>query len=94
LTLSLKPGITILKNKPMIATHNIQEITFEQNFMNLYIDGKEIKVSLDEVSEKLKSATELQRNFYKVSPSGYGIHWPLIDEDLSVDAILKISVQP
>lgn len=88
------PGITILKNKPMIATYNIQKITFEQNFMNLYIEGKKIKISLDKVSEKLKSATELQRNFYKVSPSGYGIHWPLIDEDLSVDAILKISVQP
>ncbi|MBC7864216.1 MAG: DUF2442 domain-containing protein, partial [Bacteroidia bacterium] len=24
---------------------------------------------------------------------GYGIHWPLIDEDLSVDALLKISEQ-
>ena len=77
----------------MIATHHIQEITFEQNSINLHIDGKEIKVSLDKVSLKLKIANALQRNFYKISPSGYGIHWPLIDEDLSVDAILKISLQ-
>lgn len=77
----------------MIAIHNIQEITFEQNSINIHIDGKEIKVSLDKISSKLKTANDLQRNFYKISPSGYGIHWPLIDEDLSVDAILKISGQ-
>ncbi len=89
----LKLGIIILKNKIMIATHNIQKITFEQNSINLYIDGKAIKLSLDKVSPKLKIASELERNFYKISPSGYGIHWPLIDEDLSIDAILKISGQ-
>lgn len=75
----------------MVTTHTIQEITFEQNFINLNIDGKTIKVSLDKISPKLKMASELQRSFYKISPSGYGIHWPLIDEDLSVGAILKIS---
>jgi hypothetical protein len=77
----------------MIATHNIQEITFEQNSLNINIDGKEILVSLDKISQKLKTANNIQRSFYKISPSGYGIHWPLIDEDLSVDAILKISQQ-
>jgi hypothetical protein len=77
----------------MIATHNIQKITFEQNSLNINIDGKEIMISLDKVSPKLKTANNIQRSFYKISPSGYGIHWPLIDEDLSVDALLKISGQ-
>ena len=83
------PGIIALKNKIMIATHNIQAITFDQNFIFLQIDGKQVKVSLEEISPKLKAADDFQRQFYKVSPSGYGIHWPLIDEDLSVDALLK-----
>jgi hypothetical protein len=48
---------------------------------------------LDKISNKLRLANELQRNFYKISPSGYGIHWPLIDEDLSVDALLKTTEQ-
>ncbi len=73
----------------MIATHKIQDITFDQNSIFLQIDGIQIKVSLESLSAKLKTANELQRKLYKVSPSGYGIHWPLIDEDLSVDAILK-----
>ena len=28
---------------------------------------------------------------FKVSPSGYGIHWPLIDEDLSFNGLIKIA---
>ena len=77
----------------MIATHNIQDITFDQNSIQLNIDGKHIIILLDKISSKLKSANELERNFYKISPSGYGIHWTLINEDLSVDALIKISEQ-
>ena len=73
----------------MIVTHNIQNITFSENTMQLMIDGKLIAIPLDKISNKLKTATELQRNFYKISPSGYGIHWPLIDEDLSVAALIQ-----
>ncbi len=77
----------------MIATHNITDVSFGQNSISLIIDGKTIELPLDKVSKKLKDASDLQRKLYKVSPSGYGIHWPLIDEDLSVDAILKLHGQ-
>jgi uncharacterized protein DUF2442 len=73
----------------MIATHIIQNITFDQQFIHLEIDHKPLKIALDKISSKLKSADELQRNFYKISPSGYGIHWPLIDEDLSVNYLIR-----
>ncbi len=76
----------------MIATHKVDEITFDQNFMYLYLNGKTFKVAIEPVSSKLKAADEIQRNFYKISPSGYGIHWPLIDEDLSVDLLLKAAI--
>jgi Protein of unknown function (DUF2442) len=77
----------------MIATHTIQDITFDQNSIQLSIDGKLFKISLNKISSKLQSANELQRSLYKISPSGYGIHWPLIDEDLSVDSLMKIAGQ-
>ncbi|MDP1725333.1 MAG: DUF2442 domain-containing protein [Bacteroidota bacterium] len=73
----------------MIATHNIEKVSFEENFMILQIDGKELKLKLDKLSSKLYHANKIERELYKVSPSGYGIHWPLIDEDLSIEAILK-----
>ena len=73
----------------MIATHKIQTIRFDKEFIYLQIDGKEIKAALEKVSGKLKVADDIQRILYKISPSGYGIHWPLIDEDLSVDGLIK-----
>jgi len=76
----------------MISTHTIQEVSFDKNSMSLKNDGKLIKVTLDKISSKLKAANDFQRQFFKVSPSGYGIHWPLLDEDLSVEALLKTSL--
>lgn len=75
----------------MLVTHNIEAVTFDHNLICLQIDGDLIKLPISKVSKKLESATELQRNLFTISPSGYGIHWPLIDEDLSVDSILKIA---
>lgn len=73
----------------MIATHNVEAISFEQDLICLTVDGQVIKLRLSKVSKKLELANDIQRNLYTISPSGYGIHWPLIDEDLSVDSLLK-----
>jgi hypothetical protein len=34
-------------------------------------------------------ASQSQRQLFEVSPSGYGIHWPEIDEDLAITPLLK-----
>jgi hypothetical protein len=31
---------------------------------------------------------------FEVSPSGYGIHWPRLDEDISIDGLLGIVHSP
>jgi hypothetical protein len=77
----------------MIADHQISAISFEQDNICLAIDGKVLILPLEKVSKKLQNATEIQRNFFELSPSGYGIHWPLIDEDLGVDALVKLHEQ-
>jgi hypothetical protein len=74
----------------MKISHVIQDISFDKYHLLLVIDGNEIKIPLAKVSKKLDVATDIERQFYKISPSGYGIHWPLIDEDLSVNALLKL----
>jgi hypothetical protein len=76
----------------MTETHIIQDISFDQENMFIIVDGKSIQVAMENISSKLKAANDFQRQFFKVSPSGYGIHWPLIDEDLSIDAILKTAI--
>ncbi|MFM1841469.1 MAG: hypothetical protein RLZZ490_200, partial [Cyanobacteriota bacterium] len=42
---------------------------------------------------RLYTATDAERNLYKISPSGYGIHWPAIDEDLSVKGLISFATQ-
>jgi hypothetical protein len=39
----------------------------------------------------LLHASEIERTTFEISPSGYGIHWPLIDEDISIDGLLGIT---
>jgi hypothetical protein len=68
--------------------HNIKNITFQDDIMILDIDGKTMNFQLKDVSPILARATRQQREFFKLSPSGYGIYWPLLDEDISIDALL------
>ena len=74
----------------MKALHKIQRISFSGSQMKIKVDGVQTIVNLTKTSKKLLKASKKERETYKISPSGYGIHWPLIDEDLSVDAILGI----
>ncbi|MBE2234900.1 MAG: DUF2442 domain-containing protein [Anaerolinea sp.] len=38
---------------------------------------------------RLLHATPQERDHWKVAGAGYGIHWPDIDEDLSVEGLLR-----
>lgn len=71
--------------------HEIGQIEFAGGLMWLEIDGQVKEYSLDNVSPALAQASELERMTYEVSPSGYGIHWPLLDEDI---ACLGLSTGP
>lgn len=70
--------------------HKIKKLGFRNNELIIQIDGKENIFPLSDISPKLANASKIERDHYKVSPSGYGIHWPLIDEDLSIDGLLGI----
>jgi hypothetical protein len=44
--------------------------------------------NLAEISSKLANASQLEKKMFDVSPSGYGIHWYVLDEDISIDGLL------
>ena len=73
----------------MKVSHHISDINFIEDRMILSVDEREITVEIAEISEKLLAASDMERSIFKISPSGYGIHWPLIDEDLSVEKLMK-----
>jgi len=39
----------------------------------------------------LRNASDTQRRRAVVSPGGYGIHWPELDEDLSIGGLLRLA---
>ncbi len=62
---------------------HIREIRFEGDMIIIQGEKKSIKTALATISQKLMHASNIERNTYKISPLGFGVHWPLIDEDLS-----------
>jgi len=74
----------------MKKIYNVQKIEFKENKMYLTVDNKEYVFQIEKISKKLLNASQIERDKYEISPSGYGLHWPLLDEDLSIDGLLGI----
>jgi hypothetical protein len=75
----------------MNKLHTISNLHFENDLLILNIDGETRKYPVNHISHILQNASDTERNNFEISPSGYGIHWPLLDEDLSIDGLLKYS---
>ena len=69
--------------------HNVANIRFEKHDLLLKVDGRHYRIDLRQHSKKLASADERTKMNFDLSPSGYGIHWPELDEDLSIDGMIK-----
>jgi len=52
------------------------------------VDGRVISVPLT-WSWRLSDATPQQRNNYEIIGDGQGVHWPDVDEDLSVEGMFN-----
>lgn len=74
--------------------HDIGKIQFHGDIFEITIDGATKRFQLNTISPLLEKASEIERKTFEVSPSGYGIHWPLLDEDISIDELLGIVSAP
>ena len=70
-----------IKPRPSILALEIGQDTITATLS----DGREISIPTVWF-ERLASASKDQLMDFEISPSGYGIHWPQIDEDISVKA--------
>ena len=59
--------------------------------MILKVDGQVYRVDLPAISARLANAKDAVRRSYSISPSGYGVHWPDLDEDLTIDGLIAAS---
>lgn len=74
--------------------HRVDEVKIENGVLFVRADGQLIRKALSEISPVLAKANEREISYYEISPSGYGIHWPLIDEDISIDALMGVTHAP
>jgi hypothetical protein len=73
----------------MSVIHHITSIQFKGDMLQIMADGRMLLCDLNKLSSRLLQANDAERNNYVISPSGYGIHWPSLDEDISVHALLS-----
>ncbi len=85
---------TLVKDIPKIrrayvpATALAKTVTFADDMMNVYLtDGRIISVPIIWFP-LLREATPEQREQYEIGSGGLSLHWPEIDEDLSVSNFL------
>lgn len=75
----------------MSKQHEVNSLVFEGDWMILSVDGQSYRLPWAQVSERLAQATDIERQTFRVAPSGYGIHWPLVDEDLSINGLIQFA---
>jgi len=64
------------------------KVWFENDFLCVALsDGREVRIPVD-FYPRLRDATDKQRKNYELIGVGTGIHWPDVDEDLSVEGII------
>jgi hypothetical protein len=51
------------------------------------------RIPWEQCSSRLAQADWIERSRLELSPAGYGIHWPLLVEDLAIGPLIK-SVNP
>lgn len=69
--------------------HNVQSVSANHTHLYLIVDGQTYRIQWVDCSDKLARASQTEREYIEVSPSGYGLHWPLIDEDLAITPLLQ-----
>lgn len=71
-----------------------KEVAFTQDELAVLLaDGRRVCVPLASFPRLLHAMPE-QRSNYEILGEGQGIHWPDLDEDLSVEGLLEGSRSP
>ena len=74
----------------MDKAHDVQNVSFSGSVMHMKVDGRAYEFNLASQSPRLACATQQQRENVVISPAGYGLHWPDVDEDLSIDGLIGV----
>lgn len=74
----------------MDKAHEVTSLEVRGAILVLQVDGKAYEINVAKHSKRLAVATSAERMNCEISPTGYGIHWPDLDEDLSIDGLIGV----
>ncbi len=74
--------------------HELTGVRVADGVLSLIIDGKSLSADLRTLSPLLQNASDEELAVFEISSSGYGIHWPRVDEDGSIEGLLGIAHLP
>jgi hypothetical protein len=76
------------------ADERVANVEFTDDVLSVALmDGRTISVPLVWYP-RLLNASEEERQNWRISGGGYGIHWPDVDEDLSTEGLLRGAPAP
>jgi hypothetical protein len=81
---SVSEEIVQSKTKPVLA----KAIETTPEALIVITESGPVSIPWEKCSERVARASLVERSRAELTPSGYGIHWPLIDEDLAVGPLL------
>lgn len=80
-------AITSKTPQPQLA-HSVYT---DECYLFIKIDSGVVRIPWSNCPEILRHATHEQRARLELSPAGYGIHWPDLDEDLSIAGLIGLA---
>ena len=73
------------KTEPVLA----KAIATTREALVVTTESGSVSIAWEKCSDRLAHASQAERDRAELSPSGYGIRWPLIDEDLAVGPLVR-----
>lgn len=86
-------AVEVTASEPTVD-ERVVDVAVSDEYITFYLaDGRIVSVPMT-WSWRLQAATPKQRQHFEISPSGYGVHWPDVDEDLSGRGALRGTPAP
>src|SRR5687767_4863740 len=83
-----------MSTSTLATDERVTTVTVDEDTLTVgLMDGRAISVPLAWYP-RLLHASPAQRQNWQVAGAGYGIHWPDVDEDLSVEGLLRGAPAP
>ena len=83
-----------MSTSELTVTDRVREVEITDEMLSVTLaDGRTISVPLEWYPRLLRASPEERAN-WEIAGAGFGIHWPDVDEDLSVEGLLRGAKAP